>query len=707
MRSISRSLLTLALVLAVAGCKNTKKDKNERRVVLFFTTDEHSQLYASSPELDDFLMLPGATGTGTLKGGVERRMTVLQQQRDAVQARRDGGERIASLTFSSGDFSQGSLASAAWLAQSPELATMSRMGYDAVSLGNHEFDLGAKALAAAILGAGTELPPLVLSNLANPAELAPMYGEGRPVAPFRTVNAANGLRIGVVASMGVEAGTVAGAAPPNAFWSAGATTTEDQFRSVVAQVQAAVDTVRGRGVDAVVLLAHGGIGADAMHPGEDEMMAFALKGVDLVLSGHSHAFTPQPRIVYGSGTAVPVVQPMPYGRNVGKVELVFVDDDSAPRPYLDPNGTQFFDVDDRVAKTTDTAFVNDLLTRTIGFLEFGLDGPTSTALPSFLESTLSKVTGATVHADPLHAGNLWNFPMGYGLPQGCKLAFDVTEESAGESNAMNLDADAIRAVVSENAPTEIGAQAFGPLRGGLFRGTTSEIGFADVYHMAPLGGDPTAVAPADMNPLTNPVGVQTYLNQIPGYPLVRINIPSVAMRLVFEGTLQAAIALNGDFFVGTSGLVVRYDLTRTPFDTSAVDLANPATLLAPGWVTFMQLEDGTVMYDVTNASWQPYGYFNPVMLAPTSFRSVATTFYVAKFASAFGIPIYDGAYQQITTDAGLAGAIVRRTDTSDIKDYEALGQFIRAECVANAGFLPDEYNLPVPRRVVNCSGGCP
>jgi hypothetical protein len=548
-----------------------------------------------------------------------------------------------------------------------------------------------------------------------------MYGVGTcaalgkpcPIAPYRILNTLHGLKIGVVASMGVEAGTVAGAAPPNAFWSPNATTTETQFGSVAAQVQAAVNTVRAQGVDAVILLAHGGIGPDAMHPGEDELMALQLKGVDLVLSGHSHRYTPQPRLVLGSGTAVPVVQPMPYGRNVGKVELVFVDDDSAPRPYLDPNGTEFFDVDDRVAKTTDAAFVGDLQTRTIGFLEFGLDG-TNNFFPSFLESTLSKILGgATVHADPLHPGNLWNFPMGYGLPApGCKLAFDVTTASAGESNAMNLDADAIRAVVSEITPTEIGAQAFGPLRGGLLRGTTSEIGFADVYHMAPLGGDPTAVAPADMNPATNPGGVQAYLNQVPGYPLVRINIPSVATRLVFEGTLQAALGLNGDFFVGTSGLVVKYDLTRTPFDTAAVDLNNPATLLAPGWVTYMQLGDGTVMYDVTNAAWQPYGHFNPVMLAPTSFRSFATTFYVAKFASAFGIPIYDAAYQQITTDAQLAGAIVRRADTSDIKDYEALAQFIRAECSdpsnATPGFLPDEYNRAVPRRVVNCSGGvCP
>ncbi len=714
MRSTLRSLLPLALVLAVSGCKS-ETNANERRVVILFTTDEHSQLYASWPELDDFLGVQSAS----LQGGVERRMTVLEQQRTAAKNRGAG-----ILTLSSGDFSQGSLASAAWLATSPELSSMKKMGYDAVSLGNHEFDLGADGLFGSLLALGSENgPPLVLSNFLEKGTLAAMYGTGTctvtgfgtnvpcPIAPYRILTTSNGLRIGIVASMGVEAGTVAGAAPANAFWDATATTTEAQFASVAAHVQAQVNAARAQGVDAVILLAHGGIGPDQMHPGEDELLALQLKGVDLILSGHSHGFTPQPRIVYGSGTAVPVVQPKPYGRNVGKVELVFTDDGKAPRPYLDPHGTEFFDVNGTVAKTTDAIFRGDLQARTIGFLEFGLDGPTSTALPSFLESTLTKVVGAPVTADAAHPGNLWNFPMGTGLPDGCKLAFDVTTQPAGESNAMNLDTDAILAAVNDVRATDVGIQSFGPVRGPLLRGTTSEIAFADVYHMAPLGGDPTAVQPTDLNPATNAAGIQAYLNAVPGYPLVRINIPSVAVRLALEGTLQAALAVNGDFFLGTSGLVVHYDLARTPFDTSAVDLNNPATLLAPGWVTYMELANGTVMYNIARTDWATYGFFNPAMLAPTSFVSVATTFYVAKFASAFGIPIYNGSFQQITTDLGLVGAVVRRADQSDIKDYEALAQFIREQCAGNTaspGFLPDEYNLAVPRRVVNCTGGtCP
>ncbi len=725
MRSILRSLVPIALVLAVAGCKEDK-NANEKRVVILFTTDEHSQLYASSPELDDFL---GVTSEASLRGGVERRMTIFQQQRDAATA---AGK--ATLTLSSGDFSQGSLASAAWLATSPELASMKLMGYDAVALGNHEFDLPPAALKQAILSATSladhitpQRPQLVLSNFdpTTSADLAGLYGPGQAIAPYVVLTTSNGLRIGIVASMGVGAGTVAGSAPANAFWAAnltacqgaGASTspacTAAKFGSVAAQVQAAVNTVRGQGVDAVILLGHGGISADTSKPGEDELLALQLKGVDLVLSGHSHLNTPEPRIVYGSGTAVPVVQPLPYGRQVGKVELVFRDDGSAPRPFLDPNGSEFIDVSAGVAKATG-ALVDDLHARTIGFLEYGIDGVPTRTLPSFLENTLSKILGTTVSADPnpANAGHLWNFPLSYALTPGpgCKLTFDVTTSTFGESNALNLDADAIRAAANELAPTEIGAQAFGPLRGGLLMGASGEIAFADVYHMAPLGGDPTVPFPDPMDPVTNPVGVQTFLNDVPGYPLVRFNVPTVALRAVYELTLQYAYGFNGDFFLGASGLEVHYDPTK-------LAVFNPAQPMGPGAVTYMALADGTVLYDVSNTDpyWVGAGHFNPAQAA--ALRSIATTYYVAGFASSFGLTLYDDTghpYGRAVDDcpgtppvcgAGpLANAVLVRNG-SHVKDPEAIARFVLGQCAVNNGTLPAEYERVVPHRI--CMGACP
>ncbi|HEX9053144.1 MAG TPA: metallophosphoesterase [Anaeromyxobacter sp.] len=749
MRSILRSLIPLVLVLAGSAC-SSKKDANERHVVVLFTTDEHSQLFASFPEMDDFIQagrgytLP-AIG---LQGGLARRMTILKQQRDAAAAR-----GAASLTLSSGDFSQGSLSSAAWLVTSPELAMMKTMGYDASALGNHEFDLRTPALAQAIgaavsLSDGTtpQRPPLVLTNLLQPGALAPLYGAGKPVAPYLVLSTTNGLKIGIVASMGVGAGTVSGM-PDGTFWAPNLATNDAKFASVAAQVQAGIDALRAQGVDAVILLGHGGIGTDAMHPGEDELLALQLKGVDLILSGHSHLNTPQPRFVYGSGTAVPVVQPKPFGREVGKVELVFKDDGSAPRPYLDPNGTQFIAVDDSVAPTTDSAFLppfGELFQRTVGYLGIGRRAqpgipPGTVTAPSFIEKELTTITGtdftglASVNpADATYVGNLWNFPL-------CKLDFKVTGIASGqETNVMNLDTDAMLAAVKGAASvgipgigagatactacpaTQLAVQASGPIRGDLVPSSYDpgkRLGFADVYHVTPLGADPTALPPADLTDLN---AVQNYLNAVPGYPLVKFNVPTVSLRIVYEATLQYAM-LNGDFFLGASGLEVHYDLTRSPFDTAAVNPSNLATLVAPGWVTYMKLaSESTPFYDVTptTAYGATYG-FRPDTLSqasPTYFRSVATTLYVASFAASFGITLYDDAMppNAITNPAG---AIVHRADSSNIKDYEALGQYLAATCALTAtgptASLPSTYDATtpeghVPRRIVNCSGGtCP
>ena len=186
---------------------------------------------------------------------------------------------------------------------------------------------------------------------------------------------------------------------------------------------------------------------------------------------------------------------------------------------------------------------------------------------------------------------------------------------------------------------------------------------------------------------------------------------------MYEGTLQYSL-LNGDFFLGASELEVKYDMTRPMLDLVAAK-TNP---LLPGWVTYMALTGSSplVIYEVTQAAWAPAGYFNPALLPPPpalpTFRSVATTLYVAGFASSFGIPLYDAAFQVLdpADPTALARVIVRRADGSAIKDYESVGRYLlTTACPGNAtkpGFLPSEYDATtteghVPRRVVNCSGG--
>lgn len=686
MRSTLRWLFPAVLALFLTGCPTADEETGGRRVVVLFTTDEHSHLLAIAPEVDDW-PLPSTAGTGALVGGVARRFTILEAERAAAAAR--GAETI---TLSSGDFSQGTLASAAWLATSSDLVLMSRMGYDAVSLGNHEFDLGPAALAAAIGTAATSgaLPPLVLTNLNFSASTADdalegLYGPGNLVAPSRVITTASGIRIGVVGSMGVAAGTVAAGAAPVTFWSGA--NNDQRFLSVVAQLQPAITALRtgANPVDAVILLGHGGIGPAGGEVGEDEALAGYLSGVDLVVSGHTHRSMPAPRFVHGpGGKLVPVVQAKAYGREVGRVELVFPDDPARP-VRLNEGRSAFIPVNDTVLPTTDAGIVGELQA-VMGYLEAG--NPAVPAYPSFLEETLSTILGTPVTDDPGVLGDLYFHEL-------CQTTFDVVGLAPGETNAMNLDADAmLAAAFAEGQPGLVALQASGPIRGDLLAGETGAITFGDLYRVVPLGADPT------VNPLTDP-------NALPGFPLVRALIPTAALRGALEGTLQFSL-LDGDFFVAPAGMVVRYDMSRAPYDqTATVCFPGGPTLpagLCPGWVTYMALDDGTVLYDVS----RPFPHFGPTVDPASHVLPVVTTWYVASFASTFGVPLLDMTGQPTTP----TGAIIRRGDGSSVKDHEALGAYVLGACAANGGFLPSTYDAAtpagtVPRRMIDCTGGCP
>jgi len=133
----------------------------EPHLVLLFTADEHSHFFSFSPELDDY---PAQTtpGAGTLVGGVARRATVLKRERDAAKA---AGK--STLTVSAGDNQMGTLVEVGFATDSIDYRTMSSLGYDVTTLGNHEFDFGPGALAKSITAAKSKggLPAIVASNL--------------------------------------------------------------------------------------------------------------------------------------------------------------------------------------------------------------------------------------------------------------------------------------------------------------------------------------------------------------------------------------------------------------------------------------------------------------------------------------------------------------------------------------------------------------
>ena len=134
MRSNIGRRLAAAAVLAVlaAGAAGAEA----RLVTIVHTNDMHSHLQGFSPEGD---YSPLVTGDDATIGGISRLATLIR----GVRAQR----AHPVLAVDAGDFLMGSLFHMVSREEAVELRLLKTIGYDAVGLGNHEFDLMPDGLA--------------------------------------------------------------------------------------------------------------------------------------------------------------------------------------------------------------------------------------------------------------------------------------------------------------------------------------------------------------------------------------------------------------------------------------------------------------------------------------------------------------------------------------------------------------------------------
>ncbi|HHU82111.1 MAG TPA: hypothetical protein GXZ26_03835, partial [Firmicutes bacterium] len=160
---------------------------------ILHTNDEHSALIPHSAAVDYALALEGNVHANPAVGGFARLAGAVKQLREEKTGQ---GEEV--LLISAGDFLGGTPYS--WLAlsgQAPELLLMQSIGYDLVTLGNHEFDYGPEVLAGYLQAAGYPEAaagmPVVATNTMPPAD-HPLAAVG--LTRTHLVELANGLRVG-------------------------------------------------------------------------------------------------------------------------------------------------------------------------------------------------------------------------------------------------------------------------------------------------------------------------------------------------------------------------------------------------------------------------------------------------------------------------------------------------------------------------------
>ena len=190
--------------------------------------------------------------------------------------------------------------------------TMNLLGYDAMTIGNHEFDDGPAQLARLINGVNF---PVISSNIDASAEPA-LAGLIMPT----TIITVNGEQIGVVGVTTSETNILSSPGP------------NVHFTNEVAAVQAAVDQFTAQGINKVIALTHIGYY-------EDIALAQAVHGLDVIVGGHSHTFIytpetapvnsdipvgPYPTVANGTdGNPILVVTAFQWSRYLGHLDVTF------------------------------------------------------------------------------------------------------------------------------------------------------------------------------------------------------------------------------------------------------------------------------------------------------------------------------------------------------------------------------------------------
>jgi 5'-nucleotidase len=434
-----REFLAGSAAFGTALCLPGKRAAAEGRktFTILHTNDMHAAFLGMGPSTD---YTPTKLHDDSTRGGFARLAGLIAQRKAADR------KMGPVLVLDAGDFLMGTAIGAATREVGGELRLMARMGYDATTFGNHEFDLGPDGLGQSIAAASKagRIPSLVASNTnfsaPDPALADLQRHAAKGLIRRYIVLARGGIRFGIFGAIGKEA----------TFYTtgAGAVTFPNAIETAKEMSKLLRETEK---VDVVICLSHGGVVKDKdgrYTEGDDVRIAREARGVDIVIGGHSHTELPEPIIVNGR---TPVVQTGLEGRNLGEL-VITLDGDK-----LKVDSYKLYPIDDTLAGDR--------------------------GAQAEIEHLKNAVTGAVFAS------------RGYSVDQ--KLAVaprdlpNTFTDIPASTPLANLVADALRNATK----ADIGFTAGGMIRAGLKRGKSGVQTVYDIFTVTPLGAgvvDPTA-----------------------------------------------------------------------------------------------------------------------------------------------------------------------------------------------------------------------
>lgn len=412
---------------------------------------------------------------------------------------------------------------------------------------------------------------------------------------------------------------------------AGAITFPDAIETAREMVKQLRETEKA---DLVICLSHGGLekGEDGRFTdGEDVRLAKAVPGIDVIVGGHTHTALEEAIIVNGR---TPVVQTGKYGENLGELVLTLDGGKLTVESY------KLHPIDDTIVG--DRAIADEIATIEKAVTEvvfasrgYRIDQPLAVA-PRDLPNTFTDITASTLLA--------------------------------------NLVTDSFRKATK----ADIGFTANGLMRAGLTRGKSGVQTVYDVFAVAPLGA-----------------GV---LDSTAGSTLVTAYFTGQELKNLLEFCLVDSPAHPGEYFPRASGMRFRYDRARPTFDVvTAIEVGD--------------LDRGYSAIDITGKDERRFSltcplYLGMIILAIPKYTKGKLTLVpknrngepLKSKTEALDTPRVstpDLLPPAGTVDKGSVATVTDRGTVQEIKEWQAIMDYLRSLPVRSEGELP---TIPVDER---------
>ncbi|SPJ30177.1 bifunctional metallophosphatase/5'-nucleotidase [Falsiruegeria mediterranea] len=283
---LTRFLMSAAALGLTAGMAAA-----EYKLTILHTNDFHSRFEPISKY--DSGCREGDNAEGKCFGGSARLVTAIAEARERAEnsVLVDGGDQFQGSLFYT--YYKGKVAA----------EFMNKLGYDGMTVGNHEFDDGPEVLRGFM--DAVDFPVLMSNADVSKEELL------ADTLMKSTVIEKGGEKIGLIGLTPQDTNELASPGP------------NVTFSDPVAAVQGEVDKLTAEGVNKIIVLSHSGYGVD-------QQVAAGTTGVDVIVGGHSNTYLsnvsdrasgPYPTVV----NDVQIVQAYAYGKFLGELNVTFDD----------------------------------------------------------------------------------------------------------------------------------------------------------------------------------------------------------------------------------------------------------------------------------------------------------------------------------------------------------------------------------------------